>query len=235
MHRLFFQLSLLRMEKIPFCPFPTLPLLCAPPLSHSLQQALSRNLCEMRVELPDSYMAIGVPDASGTIPAGCVVAMGPGGQLKVGPSDVLLYHHPGYLPEDIVRACAVTAPDGFKQFYSQRSAAGVDLRHPAPALYFSTLGHGGGDRRGSMATRMSTADFDGDEFVLIANVGLQRDSSRASPITFICNTGRASLPSIDITITQAYTIPAACTCEGVCAEALPGLPRLRLHGTLRTA
>lgn len=80
---------------------------------HSLKQSLGRSLSAMRVELPDSHIMVGVPDASRSVPAGCVVALGANGRTVVQSGPVLLYHAPGRLPEDIVRATAVEPPPQF--------------------------------------------------------------------------------------------------------------------------
>ncbi|GAX85343.1 hypothetical protein CEUSTIGMA_g12760.t1 [Chlamydomonas eustigma] len=133
---------------------------------HSIQQSEARGLREMRFELPDSFMMVGVPDASGSIPAGCVVAMGGEGKVVVEATSVLLYRAPGLEPNDIVRATAVTPSETFLNFYSRapHPACPSSRRlHPAPAMYFSTLG------LKSLASCMATGDFDGDEFYIMAN------------------------------------------------------------------
>ena len=53
---------------------------------------------------------VGVPDASRSIPPGCVVALGPNGVPVVHSMAVLMYRAPGHLPEDVVKAEAIWPP-----------------------------------------------------------------------------------------------------------------------------
>ncbi len=62
----------------------------------SIQQSRLQSLRDMHLDLPDSFTLVGVPDASGSIPAGEVVVVGRDGRVVVPAGrTVLLYRYPG--------------------------------------------------------------------------------------------------------------------------------------------
>ncbi|KAJ9527430.1 hypothetical protein QJQ45_025697 [Haematococcus lacustris] len=99
--------------------------------------ASMEGLSRLRLPLPGAVRLVGVPDMSGSIPAGCVVmlpqpspvppASGPGtasadkqpGSARAsGPAhQVLLYRSPGLKPQDLQLATLVEAPPAFLDFY----------------------------------------------------------------------------------------------------------------------
>ena len=71
---------------------------------------MEAGLRDLKIELPNSHHMVGVPDASRSIPPGCVVALGPNGVPVIHSMAVLMYRAPGHLPEDVVKAEAVWPP-----------------------------------------------------------------------------------------------------------------------------
>ncbi|KAJ9525776.1 hypothetical protein QJQ45_003399 [Haematococcus lacustris] len=94
-------------------------------------------LSRLRLPLPGAVRLVGVPDMSGSIPAGCVVMLPqpspvppasgpgtasaskqPGSASTSGPArQVLLYRSPGLKPQDLQLATLVDAPPAFLDFY----------------------------------------------------------------------------------------------------------------------